>query len=169
MPFYVRLVSHTQKSGMPTDITGQKNVRLKAFLCTEWTKARHRYRKHSSGVPTKLYLAFGTGNTLLVYQPSYIWRLVQETPFWCTNQVVSGVWYRRHLSGVPTKLYLAFGTGDTFLVYQPSYIWRLVQETPFWCTNQAISGVWYRGWPSGVPMEGGTIVGTEKPPQEYNN
>ena len=61
MPFYVRLVSHTQKSGMPTDITGQKNVRLKAFLCTEWTKARHRYKKHSSGVPTKLYLAFGTG------------------------------------------------------------------------------------------------------------
>lgn len=85
MPFYVRLVSHTQKSGMPTDITGQKNVRLKAFLCTEWTKAHHRYR--------------------------------------------------RHLSGVPTKLYLAFGTGVSFR----------------------------------VPTEGGTIVGTEKPPQEYND
>ena len=202
MPFYVRLVSHTQKSGMPTDITGQKNVRLKAFLCTEWTKAHHRYRRHFpvyqpsyiwrlvqgmafwgtnqvvsgvwyrghlSGVPTKLYLAFGTGNTLLVYQPSYIWRLVQETPFWCTNQAISGIWYRGWPSGVPTKLYLAFGTGNTLLVYQPSYIWRLVQETPFWCTNQAISGVWYRGWPSGVPTEGGTIVGTEKPPQEYND
>jgi len=95
---------------MPTDITGQKNVRLKAFLCSEWTKARHRYetlfwctkqvisgvwyRKHSSGVPTKLYLAFGTGDGLLVYQPSYILRLVQETPFWCTNQAISGIWYR---------------------------------------------------------------------------
>ena len=119
MPFYVRLVSHTQKSGMPTDITGQKNVRLKAFLCTEWTKAHHRYRRHLSGVPTKLYLAFGTGNTLLVYQPSYILHLVQ------------GIAFRG--------------------------------------TNQAISGVWYRGWPSGVPTEGGTIVGTEKPPQEYND
>ena|GEM_PF-2149492 len=169
MPFYVRLVSHTQKSGMPTDITGQKNVRLKAFLCTEWTKARHRYRRHLSGVPTKLYLAFGTGDTFLVYQPSYIWRLVQGTPFWCTNQVISGVWYRKHSSGVPTKLYLAFGTGDTFLVYQPSYIWHLVQGMAFRGTNQAISGVWYRGWPSGVPTEGGTIVGTEKPPQEYND
>ena len=140
----MRLVSHTQKSGMPTDITGQKNVRLKAFLCTEWTKAHHRYRRHLSGVPTKLYLAFGTGDGLPVYQPSYIWHLVQETLFWCTNQVVSGVWYRGWPYGVPTKLYLAFGTGDGLPGYQPSYIWRLVQETPFWCTNQAISGVWYR-------------------------
>lgn len=119
MPFYVRLVSHTQKSGMPTDITGQKNVRLKAFLCTEWTKAHHRYR--------------------------------------------------RHLSGVPTKLYLAFGTGDSLPGYQPSYIWRLVQGMAFWCTNQVISGIWYRGWPYGVPTESGTIVGAEKPPQEYND
>ena len=101
MPFYVRLVSHTQKSGMPTDITGQKNVRLKAFLCNEWTKAHHRYRRHSSGVPTKLYLAFGTGDTFLVYQPSYIWHLVQGIAF-----------------GVPTKLYLAFGTGDGLPGYQ---------------------------------------------------
>ena len=46
----------------------------------------------------------------------------------------------------------AIGTGNTLLVYQPSYIWRLVQ-----------------GWPSGVPTEGGTIAGTEKPPQEYND
>lgn len=119
MPFYVRLVSHTQKSGMPTDITGQKNVRLKAFLCTEWTKAHHRYR--------------------------------------------------RHLSGVPTKLYLALGTGDSLPGYQPSYIWRLVQGMAFWCTNQVISGIWYRGWPYGVPTESGTIVGAEKPPQEYND
>ena len=154
---------------MPTDITGQKNVRLKAFLCTEWTKAHHRYRRHLSGVPTKLYLAFGTGNTLLVYQPSYIWHLVQGMAFRGTNQVISGVWYRKHSSGVPTKLYLAFGTGNTLLGYQPSYIWHLVQGIAFRGTNQAISGVWYRGWPSGVPTEGGTIVGTEKPPQEYND
>ena len=138
----MRLVSHTQKSGMPTDITGQKNVRLKAFLCSEWTKARHRYRKHSSDVPTKLYLAFGIGDTFLVYQPSYIWRLVQGTPFWCTNQVISCVWYRRHLSGVPTKLYLAFGTGDGLPVYQPSYIWHLVQGMAFRGTN----GGWDNSW-----------------------
>ena len=63
----------------------------------------------------------------------------------------------------------AIGTGNTLLVYQPSYILRLVQGMAFRGTNQAISGVWYRGWPSGVPTEGGTIVGTEKPPQEYND
>jgi hypothetical protein len=140
----VRLVSHTQKSGMPTDITGQKNVRRKAFLCTEWTKAHHRYRRHLSGVPTKLYLAFGTGDTFLVYQPSYIWRLVQGTPFWCTNQVISGVWYRKHSSGVPTKLYLAFGTGDSLPGYQPSYIWRLVQGMAFRGTNGGWDNSWYR-------------------------
>ena len=140
----MRLVSHTQKSGMPTDITGQKNVRLKAFLCTEWTKAHHRYRRHISGVPTNLYLAFGTGNTFLVYQPSYIWHLVQGIAFRGTNQVISGVWYRKHSSGVPTKLYLAFGTGDTFLVYQPSYIWRLVQGMAFRGTNGGWDNSWYR-------------------------
>ena len=100
MPFYVRLVSHTQKSGMPTDITGQKNVRLKAFLYTEWTKAHHRYRRHLSGVPTKLYLAFGTGNTLLVYQPSYIWRLVQGMAFRGTNGGWDNSWYRKAASRV---------------------------------------------------------------------
>ena len=45
----------------------------------------------------------------------------------------------------------------------------LVQEKGLWGTNQVVSGIWYRGWPSGVPTEGGTIVGTEKPPQEYND
>ena len=100
MPFYVRLVSHTQKSGMPTDITGQKNVRLKAFLCTEWTKARHRYRRHLSGVATKLYLAFGTGDTFLVYQPSYIWRLVQGMAFRGTNGEWDNSWYRKAASRV---------------------------------------------------------------------
>ena len=146
----MRLVSHTQKSGMPTDITGQKNVRLKAFLCSEWTKAHHRYRRHLSGVPTKLYLAFGTGDGLLVYQPSCIWRLVQETLFWCTNQVVSGVWYRGWPSGVPTKLYLAFGTGDGLPGYQPSYIWRLVQEKAFRGTNGGWDNSWCRKTPSRV-------------------
>ena len=52
------------------------------------------YSRRPLCVPNEPRHAIGTGNTLLVYQTSYIWRLVQETLFWGTNQAISGIWYR---------------------------------------------------------------------------
>ena len=53
MVFQVRLVSRTWKSGTPIEqlFYRTENVRENTFVCTEFTEARHWYRKHTSGVP----------------------------------------------------------------------------------------------------------------------
>ncbi len=48
--FQVRIVFHTWKSGLLL-FYRTENVRENTFVCTEYTEARHWYRKHTSGVP----------------------------------------------------------------------------------------------------------------------
>lgn len=84
--FQVRIVFHTWKSGLLL-FYRTENVRENTFACTEYTEARHWYRKHTSGVPlltkkqlsppprTREYFTFAEGSA------SWIWRwlwLLQE-------------------------------------------------------------------------------------------
>ena len=84
--FQVRIVFHTWKSGLLL-FYRTENVRENTFVCTEYTEARHWYRKHTSGVPlltkkqlfppprTREYFMFAEGSA------SWIWRwlwLLQE-------------------------------------------------------------------------------------------